>query len=218
MLDIKTMEMAYHDLNQREYELTKHVSLLQIAPLALLQLKSSGSCLVTIPEELFDLDCPNHFFRRAKSIAITIPCVTGPYTSVNCSLTLQKSTIRTSTDVSQGYLRSGANDTRFNDYYGALQTIVTSNALSDSGLFETNLNDERYLPFEAVGVAGSQWMLSIPTDLPQFDYDTITDVILHEVYCPGRWTGPQGRRRHQPEECCQKRGHGRLRKAFLHAP
>jgi hypothetical protein len=26
MFDLKTMEMAYHDLNQREYELTKHVS------------------------------------------------------------------------------------------------------------------------------------------------------------------------------------------------
>src|SRR5262249_8010365 len=28
LLDIKRMEMAYHDLNRREYELTKHVSLL----------------------------------------------------------------------------------------------------------------------------------------------------------------------------------------------
>ena len=34
-LDIKRMEMAYHELNQREYELTKHVSLLQVDPLAL---------------------------------------------------------------------------------------------------------------------------------------------------------------------------------------
>ena len=32
MLDLKTMEMAYHDMNQREYELTKHVSLLQADP------------------------------------------------------------------------------------------------------------------------------------------------------------------------------------------
>ena len=31
-LDIKRMEMAYHELNQREYELTKHVSLLQVDP------------------------------------------------------------------------------------------------------------------------------------------------------------------------------------------
>ena len=60
------MEMAYHDLNQREYELTKHVSLLQIDPLALVQLRATGSCLFTMPEEVFDLDCPGHYFRRIK--------------------------------------------------------------------------------------------------------------------------------------------------------
>src|SRR5262249_21752557 len=36
MFDIKAMEAAYHDLNQREYELTRHVSLMQVDPLALL--------------------------------------------------------------------------------------------------------------------------------------------------------------------------------------
>jgi hypothetical protein len=42
LYDVKRMEMAYHDLNVREYELTKHVSLLQVAPLALLQLRAAG--------------------------------------------------------------------------------------------------------------------------------------------------------------------------------
>ncbi len=41
-LDLKRMEMAYHDLNQREYELTKHVSVLQVNPKALLQLRMTG--------------------------------------------------------------------------------------------------------------------------------------------------------------------------------
>ena len=68
-LDIKRMEMAYHDLNQREYELTKHVSLLQVDPLALLQLRATGRCTVALPEELFDLDGPGHYFRRIKSVA-----------------------------------------------------------------------------------------------------------------------------------------------------
>jgi len=48
-MDIKRMEMAYHELNQREYELTKHVSLLQVAPLALIQLRTTGRCTVTTP-------------------------------------------------------------------------------------------------------------------------------------------------------------------------
>ena len=183
LFDLKNMEMAYHDLNQREYELTKHLSLLQIDPLALLQLRTTGSCSFHIPEEALDLDCPGHYFRRIKSLALTLPCVTGPYTSVNCTLTLEASTIRISTDLPNNkYGRQGSDDIRFNDYYGTVQSIVTSSGQSDSGLFETNLRDERYLPFEGAGIAGSQWQLTLPSVVPQFDVDTITDVILQVRY------------------------------------
>ena len=182
LFDVKTMEMAYHDLNQREYEMTKHVSLLQADPLALVQLRATGACIFTMPEELFDLDGPGHYFRRIKSVAVTLPCVAGPYTSVNCTLTLQKSTIRTTADLTGGYARQGSDDIRFDDYYGTVQSIVTSSAQSDSGLFETNLHDERYLPFEAMGVAGSQWQLTLPADVRQFDFDTITDAVIHVRY------------------------------------
>jgi hypothetical protein len=182
MFDLKTMDMGYHDLNQREFELTKHVSLRQVAPLALLQLRATGSCAFTVPEELFDMDGPGHYFRRAKSVAVTIPCVVGPYTSVSCNLSLQKSSIRVSTDPGKSYARHGSDDPRFNDYYGTLQSIVTSSGQSDSGLFETNLRDERYLPFEGAGVAGSQWQIMLPSDVKQFDFETITDVVLHIRY------------------------------------
>ena len=181
-LDLKRMEMAYHDLNQREYELTKHVSLLQVAPLGLLQLRATGSCTVSLPEELFDLDGPGHYFRRIKSVAVSIPCVTGPYTNVNCTLTLLNSSIRTSSQLSDnGYPRSGPDDQRFSDYYGTIQSIVTSSGQADSGLFETNLHDERYLPFELSG-AISQWRLDLPADVRQFDFGTIADVVLHIRY------------------------------------
>jgi hypothetical protein len=188
LLDVKRMEMAYHDLNQREYELIKHVSLLQVAPLALVQLRATGSCTISLPEEIFDLDCPGHYFRRMKLVAVSIPCVTGPYTGVNCTMTLLNSSIRTSSLLDKGYPRSGPDDQRFSDYYGSIQSIVTSSGQADSGLFETNLHDERYLPFELSG-AVSQWRLDLPADPSkspsepcQFDYDTITDVILHIHY------------------------------------
>lgn len=181
-LDVKRMEMAYHDLNQREYELTKHVSLLQVNPLALLQLRATGRCTVFLPEELFDMDGPGHYFRRIKNVAVSIPCVTGPYTSVNCTLTLLKSSIRKNPLLRDGsYAREGAEDDRFSDHFGSMQTIVTSTGQNDTGLFETNLRDERYLPFENSGVV-SEWQLELPADVRQFDYDTISDVILHIRY------------------------------------
>ena len=44
------MELAYLDENTRELELVKHVSLAQIAPLALVALTHSGRCTVQLPE------------------------------------------------------------------------------------------------------------------------------------------------------------------------
>jgi hypothetical protein len=181
-LDLKRMEMAFHDLNQREYELTKHVSLLQLNPKALLQLRMLGQCTVFLPEELFDIDCPGHYFRRIKSVSVSIPAIAGPYSSVNCTLTLLKSSIRRNSLLGDdGYARAGAEDSRFSDHFGSLQSIVTSTGQSDSGMFETNLRDERYLPFEGSG-AVSEWQLELPSDIRQFDYDTISDVIIHIKY------------------------------------
>jgi len=179
--DLKRMEMAYHELNQREYELIKHVSLLQVDPIALMQLRTTGTCTIVLPEELFDMDGPGHYFRRIKTVALSIPCVAGPYTSVNCTLMLTKSSIRTATDMGDGYARQGTEDSRFSDHFGSLQAIVTSTAQNDSGMFETNLRDERYLPFENSGVV-SEWQLELPSEPRQFDFDTISDVIMHVRY------------------------------------
>lgn len=180
--DLKRMEVAYLNQNAREYEITKHISLQQLNANALLQLKTTGSCEFNIPEWIFDLDCPGHYMRRIKTVSVSIPCVAGPYTSINCTLSLQKSTIRKSALLKGNkYKRDGSEDDRFIDYYGTIQSIVTSNAQNDSGLFETNLRDERYLPFEGAG-AESTWMLELPSDFKQFDYNTISDVIIHIRY------------------------------------
>jgi hypothetical protein len=48
-------------------------------------------------------------------------------------------------------------------------------------MFESNLRDERYLPFEGAG-AVSTWRLELPTTFKSFDYSTISDVILHLRY------------------------------------
>ncbi|PYC65368.1 toxin [Micromonospora arborensis] len=180
-LDVKRMQLAYHENNKREYELTRHVSLRRLAPVALLALKTTGSCRVTVPEWVFDLDTPGHYLRRIRSVGLTIPCVTGPYTSLSCTLTLTRSSVRTAPLAGDGYRRQGGEDGRFVDYFSATQSIVTSSGQNDSGLFETSLRDERVLPFEGAGVE-SEWTLSLPDEFRQVDYATISDAILHFRY------------------------------------
>jgi hypothetical protein len=182
-LDLKRLDMAYAELNQREYELTKHISLREWYPLALESLRRTGNCTVDLAEELFDLDCPGHYFRRLKSVAVSIPCVTGPYASVNCSLRLEESSIRKKPTALGGkwYPDDPSADDRFVSFSGANDSIVTSSSQNDAGMFETNLRDERYLPFEGAGVI-SKWTLALLGKPRPFDYDTIADVILTVRY------------------------------------
>ena len=67
------MESAYLDANRRELEITKHVSLFQLDPNALLEFRETGTGEVHIPEVLFDMDYAGHYYRRIKAMRITIP-------------------------------------------------------------------------------------------------------------------------------------------------
>jgi hypothetical protein len=180
-LDLKRMEVGYLEQNKREYELTKHISLGMLDPLALAMLRETGQCFVNLPEEIFDLDDPNHYMRRIESISLTMPCVTGPYTSVSCTLTLLGNRIRTDNNATQDYGYTGPEDARFRHNVGAIQSIATSSGQQDSGLFEFSFRDERYLPFEGAGVI-SDWRLELPSAFRQFDYGTISDVVIHVNY------------------------------------
>jgi len=182
--DLKRLDAAYLDGNIREYELTKHVSLVSLAPEKFIELKESGACEFEIPEWLFDLDTPGHYMRRIRMVSLTIPCVTGPYTTIHCKAQLTKNSYRRTKDLTPGYDRLPPEevDDRFVDDRKILtQSIVTSTGQNDAGLFEPGMRDERYLPFEGAGVI-STWRLELPTEFRTFDYSTISDVILHLRY------------------------------------
>jgi len=185
-LDIKRMEMAYHDHNRREYTLTRHVSLLQTDPLALIELRTTGRCTLRIPEALFDLDAPGQYFRRVRAVGLSIPSVAGPYVGSHVKLVHLKSSLRTRPDLGGGYARSGPEDPRFADMLGSNEAHVYSDARGEEAGAEHPDNAERYLPFENVG-AVSEWRIELPADPSnddpmQFDYNTISDVVLHIRY------------------------------------
>lgn len=184
--DLMRMEAAYLEKNKRTYEITKHVSLSLINPFALMQLRETGKCYFDLPEEIFDVDHPGHYMRRIKSVNISIPCVAGPYTGVNAKLTLLKNSIRKKTDVDPedpaSYPQSiDESDDRFVENLAMIQSIATSSAQNDSGLFALDFRDERYLPFEGAGVISS-WQLELPQDFRSFDYNTISDVVVSVNY------------------------------------
>ena len=88
-------------------------------------------------------------------MSVSIPCIVGPYTNVNCTLTLERNEVRHS-----------ATYTNYDDAenihkdFSAIESVAISHGQNDSGLFELNFNDERYLPFEGAG-AISRWKLKL---------------------------------------------------------
>ena len=120
---------------------------------------------------LFDLAYPGQYKRRIKSVRLTIPCVAGP---------VHERERDADADAEQG-----ANASRRPARRTLVavrrrrrtQSIATSTAQNDGGMFELSFRDERYLPFEGAG-AVSTWRLELPSQLRQFDYATIADVIV----------------------------------------
>jgi hypothetical protein len=90
-----------------------------------------------------------------------------------------------------------ADDMRFVENSIPVKAIAASSGQNDSGVFELSFRDERYLPFEGAG-AISQWSLELFNDnnpdfgkpLRQFDYATISDVVLHIKYTAREDAGP----------------------------
>lgn len=189
-LALRQLENAYINDNRRELELSRSISLAELDPLALVELRERGKCRVSITEELFDRDFRGHYYRRIKAMRLSIPCVAGPYTPVSCSLRLLNNSVRINTamNLNGNYEHENddglwIDDDRFRNVYTPVTAIATSSGQSDSGMFEFSFNDDRFLPFERAGVI-SQWELELSTekDLRQFDQSRIADVILHMSY------------------------------------
>ena len=188
-LALERMEHAYMDLNVREYELTKHFSLRLHFPLEYLRLRLTGCCEIELPEWMFDLDYPGMYMRRIKNVTLTIPCVSGPYVGVHCRLTLLSSSTRIDPRLTpppnhcccDGRQRDGYevchDDPRVVRQYAAREAIATSSGRNDSGMFELNFRDERYLPFEYMG-AVCRLRIELPRENNFFDGESVTDAIL----------------------------------------
>jgi Tc toxin complex TcA C-terminal TcB-binding domain len=183
LLALKQLERVYLDADQREYEIRRDVSLAMLDPVAFINLKQTGHCEFEIPETFFDGDYPGQFMRRLRGASVTIPCVVGRYTSVNCVLTLLKNKTRVTSDPGATYEEDLTQpDPRFATTFAATtQSIATSHAQNDGGLFDTEARDGRYLPFRGAGVV-SRWRIDLPIETNAIDRNSLTDFLLHLPY------------------------------------
>ncbi|KAL8410061.1 hypothetical protein RB594_008236 [Gaeumannomyces avenae] len=182
-LDLKRLEQLSGEDGPGALEITKAVSLRQIAPLALVDLRHKGTTTFSLTEALFDMDFPGHYMRRLRSVAVSIPtaAAAGPHDGVNATLTLQSHKYRVSPTATTGAEYTGADRSAFRHDRVPISSVAISTGSKDAGVFELSFSGSRYMPFEGAG-AVSTWRLDLPTEMPQFDHETIGDVVLHLQY------------------------------------
>jgi hypothetical protein len=162
-LDLDRLGQAYAASDTRGMEITKRVSLLQLDPLALLNLKNDGRCEFALTETLFGRDFPGHYLRQIKSISVAFTTGDGPV-NVNAVLTRidGKTVLRPDPKAVRFLLDpKGAPPESLRADWRTGQKIALSEVeegRDDSGLFDLRFDDPRYLPFEGTG-AVSRWRL-----------------------------------------------------------
>lgn len=190
---LRQLEKAYLDGQKRQFELTKNISLTKIDLAALTSLKTTGVCTFNLTEDLFDNDFPGHYYRKIRTVSLSIPCNADATTTVAATLRLQSNSVRLNT-TGASYPRNldegvPADDERFAEYNVPCKAIAVSHGKNDTGMFELRFDDSRYLPFEGAGVISS-WKLEMsgPATVPI--RPGISDVILHLSYTAKEDSGP----------------------------
>ncbi len=163
-VDIIRMEKAFIEQDQRTMEVTKNISLLELDPLAFIELKTKGSCMFRFTEAMFAYDFPGHFKRQVKTISIAFDIGEGQY--VNATLTQLNNKVIVEDDIKAvKYLLNpkGSEPSTIRSDWKPQQQVALSYVdqyTENNGLFELRYYDDRYLPFEGTG-AISLWKLEL---------------------------------------------------------
>lgn len=203
MLSLQQMEQAYLAGNARRLEIEKTISLRQEFPQEFLKFKwghdagKQGEFNFTLGERLFDFDFPAHYCRKIKTLSVSIPAVVSPYQNLNATLTqgsnyvLLKANASDAAAVNYLIYTTSANPggqappappaSVLRTNWMPNQQIALSGGSDDSGVFQLDFNDERYLPFEGTGSVSS-WTLQLPPETNRINFDSIADVILKVRY------------------------------------
>ncbi len=203
LLVLQQMRNAYQQENARRFEISKHISLknnkdVQVQgsdqdAIATLKAQPADARAITfsLPSRIFDRDYPGHIVRQIKSVSITIPAVVGPYENLGATLKQLNNNVLLNNDsvaavaMTKGKISDYSGDAIRKDYRPN-QSVAISTAVNDSGMFQLNFDDPRFLPFEGTGV-DSTWQLQFSELMSQAIFDSINDIIM-EV----RYTSEQG--------------------------
>lgn len=204
-MDLERLLQEWLMRNERQLEIRKDVSLQALVQARLVSneqgeiynpenntlqsiLSGKGELWFTLSEDLYNEDYPGHYQRRLHSLALSMPALLGPYQNMRVELRQSQSQLLTKPDI-EGvrYLSTKITTEPVSDRNVMLslrpgQRTCHSTADRDTGMFNFDPGDERYLPYEGSG-AVSTWHLRLPRHTRQGDMlASLSDIIVHVAY------------------------------------
>ena len=166
----KLDEYAFNN-DSRKLQIRKVISLNELDPVRMQQLRETGEMDFKTTEEMFDRDYPGHYLRLIKRVSITVIALTPPTDGIKATLMNGGN----STVVTGGVVFQPKDVVRYPE------EIALSSPSNDYGVFNLQPDPKFLFPFEGSGVATS-WTFRMEKAANQFDFDSIADVLMTIEY------------------------------------
>ena len=169
--DIVQLDQYAFETNRRKLQLTKTISLAQIAPIEFQEFRRTGMLRFATPMELFDRDFPGHYLRLIRRVRTSVVALVPPVLGIKATLTSGRIT-RT---VIGGDMFQTVRIQR------GPESVALTSPRDATGMFEMDTQPDMLGFFEGIGVDGL-WELQLPRASNPFDFDTIADVLISFEY------------------------------------
>lgn len=170
--DISELDQLAFETDQRKLQLTRTISLAQLAPAEFQRFRETGVLPFETAIALFDRDFPGHYLRLIKRVRTSVIALIPPTEGIKATLSnVGYSSVVVNRDSSFQTLRVRRD----------LESVALTAPRDASGLFDLQPQPEKLFPFEGMGAA-AQWEFRLPKAANLFDYNSIADVLFTVDY------------------------------------
>jgi hypothetical protein len=165
--DIYQLDQYAFDTAKRKLQLSKTISLAQLAPAEFQRFRETGTMTFATTTDMFDRDFPGHYLRLIRTVHTSVIALIPPTEGIHATLT----TSGTSRTV------IGADTFQTVIVNAGPQAVALTSPTKATGVFELDQQPEMLLPFEGTGV-DTTWEFRMPRAANLIDYDSIADVLI----------------------------------------
>jgi hypothetical protein len=166
LADITQLDQYAFETNKRKLQLSKIISLAQLAPAEFQLFRETGVMRFSTPMLMFDREFPGHYLRLIRRVKTSVIALIPPTFGIRATLStsgISRAVI--GPDFQTVTIRRDA------------QFVALSSPQDATGVFDLDIQSDMLLPFEGLGV-DTDWELRMPKAANLFDYTSIADVLV----------------------------------------